>query len=75
MTCSDVVFDDEGDPKQLKGCSGASFGLRIPPNAELKRSGDKPPTWSGSMGGWSWSRDGESYCCPGLWLVDPSHGK
>jgi hypothetical protein len=69
LTCDEVVFDEAGDPSELRGCR--STWLRVPANAALKRSraGD---VWSGSHSGWRWPSDGEKYCCPGLWLEAPA---
>jgi hypothetical protein len=69
LTCDEVVFDEAGDPSELRGCR--STWLRVPPNALLKRNraGD---VWSGSQAGWRWPSDGEKYCCPGLWIEAPA---
>jgi len=69
LTCDEVLFDEAGDPWELRGCR--STWLRVPKTAELKRSraGD---VWSGSHSGWRWPSDGEAYCCPGLWIEAPA---
>jgi len=69
LTCDEVVFDDAGDPAELRGC--ASKWLRVPKTISLKRSRDGQ-VWSGSHSGWRWPGDGEKYCCPGVWLEAPS---
>jgi hypothetical protein len=68
ITCDEVVFDAAGDPAQLRGCRGK--WLRVPSTVSLQRSraGD---VWSGSHSGWRWPGDGETYCCPGLWIEAP----
>lgn len=66
--CTDVLFGEDGNPSELRGCS--SSGLRIPSTTKLRVAGD-PPTWSGSHGGWRWA-DGDTYCCPGMWLMEPT---
>jgi hypothetical protein len=68
LTCGEVVFDAAGDPSELRSCS--SKWLRVPATAALRRSraGD---VWSGSHAGWRWPSDGETYCCPGLWIEAP----
>lgn len=71
VTCGEVLFDAEGNPERLEKCS--SRWLNIPPTAKLRSYGN-PRTWAGSQSSWFWP-EGEPYCCPGLWLVDPSYGK
>lgn len=65
--CEDVEFDAAGDPARLVGCKGG--WLVMPREAELARARGQD-VWSGSHRGWRW-RDGERYCCPGLWLEAP----
>jgi hypothetical protein len=65
LTCRRVVFDEGGDPSRLEECRAA--WLRVPATIELSRDGE---TWSGSRSGWRW-RDGEPYCCPGVWITAP----
>jgi hypothetical protein len=69
LTCDDVVFDAAGDPSELRSCR--SKWLRVPSTAALKRdrTGDM---WSGSHAGWRWPNDGETYCCPGVWIEAPA---
>ncbi|HEX2733893.1 MAG TPA: protein kinase [Polyangiaceae bacterium] len=71
--CRDLRFGPDGDPTELKGCAiGPNMtGLSMPAQAKLQVGGS-PRTWFGSQGGWRWA-NGEKYCCPGLWLVDPSY--
>jgi len=68
VVCQDVEFDEGGDPSALLGCAGA--WLRIPKRNRLRKARGRA-VWSGSHRGWKW-RDGEDYCCPGLWLEAPS---
>jgi hypothetical protein len=67
VVCEDVGFDAAGDPARLVGCKAG--WLVMPREVELTRARGQD-TWSGSHGGWRW-RDGERYCCPGLWLEAP----
>ncbi len=68
IECADVVFDDTGNPRELRGCR--SGWLRIPRNNRLTRA-KKQPLWTRSRSGWFWRSDGEPYCCPGMWLEAP----
>ncbi|MBN2804090.1 MAG: hypothetical protein JXR91_13430 [Deltaproteobacteria bacterium] len=68
VKCSDVEFDENGDPSLLKGCY--SNWLKIPSSNKLKK-GKGQPIWSGSHSGWWWKGDKEKYCCPGIWLEAP----
>lgn len=73
ITCDDVVFDAEGDPSALNDCHGR--WLRVPRDNPLTRvddprSADTRRAWAGSTHGWRWG-DGETYCCPGMWILEP----
>ncbi len=69
VICDDVVFDESGDPSELRGCH--SSWLRVPSNNKL-RPDNARRIWSGSHRGWSWKGSGGGrYCCPGLWLEAP----
>ncbi len=70
VQCDDVRFDAEGNPSALNACRSLT-GKRIPrdnPLRETTSTGAR--TWSGSHSGWYWD-DGEPFCCPGIWLVEP----
>lgn len=69
LTCDEVVFDAAGDPAELRGCR--STWLRVPASATL-RKGAEGDVWSGGHSGWRWPKDGERYCCPGLWIEAPA---
>ena len=69
LTCEEVVFDAKGDPSELRECR--STWLRVPKSAALAR-GRRGDVWSGSHAGWRWPKDGETYCCPGLWIEAPA---
>lgn len=74
ITCEDVRFDEAGDPAALNDCRAR--WLRIPRDNPLVRADDaRDPTarraWAGSTHGWRWTSDGEAYCCPGLWILEP----
>lgn len=70
VTCDDVVFDAEGDPSELNDCH--SSWLRLPENNPLTPARGPRPAWAGSTRGWRWRSDGETYCCPGLWIMAPA---
>lgn len=67
ITCT-VEFDDGGDPARLVDCAGK--WLKVPKTNALKRA-KRRPIWSGSKKDWTWKSDGETYCCPGMWIEAP----
>jgi hypothetical protein len=68
LTCDEVVFDAAGDPAELRSCRSA--WLSVPQTVALRRD-RTGAVWSGSHAGWRWPGDGESYCCPGVWIEAP----
>lgn len=69
VTCDDVEFGSDGDPVALNGCH--SSWLRIPRDNRLTKVDGDRDAWAGSQRGWSWTSDGERYCCPGMWIMAP----
>lgn len=69
--CEDVVFGDDGNPAALVNCtdSGLSIPSRIALAPEL--TPEQTLLWSGGKSGWRWTKSGEEYCCPGIWLAEP----
>ena len=68
--CSEVIFGSDGDPKELRGCT-AGLDLVMPSTISLKKVAESPATWGGGFSGWYWVKDHDTYCCPGVWLVEP----
>ena len=68
VRCKDVEFDENGHPAKLLGCR--SNWLKIPKNNKLKKQKNQN-IWAGSYSGWRW-KDGDAYCCPGMWLEAPA---
>jgi len=69
VTCDDVVFDEDGNPAALNACH--SSWLRLPADNPLTAIEGRRAAWAGSLRGWRWVSDGERYCCPGLWIMEP----
>jgi len=68
VVCEDVRFDEGGDPAELLGCR--SPWLVVPRRNRLVKA-KRQDIWSGSHSGWRW-KDGERYCCPGIWIEAPA---